>query len=89
MDKYPRLIVEKVWDDDHIISNALQEASIDLPGDVDRGVCFFLAQLIEKFWRKFELKDSDIHFLLTKKMSIDVTMSGSTLESVMSMKEAC
>jgi len=72
--RYTRLLV-RVWDDDHIVNNALQENDIDLPGDVERDICFFLGQLIEKFWKKFKLRDIDIQFLLAKKVSFDISMS--------------
>jgi hypothetical protein len=85
--QHPRLLV-RVWDDDHIVNNALQVNDVDLPGDVERDVCFFLGQLIEKFWEKFALRDIDIQFLLAKKVSFDISMSEEHLRECHANKQS-
>jgi hypothetical protein len=78
VNRYPRVLV-RVVDDDHIVNEALQVNEINLPGNVESDVCSFLGQLIEKFWKKFKLRDIEVQCLLAKKMSIDVSMSAGYL----------
>jgi hypothetical protein len=47
--RYPLLVVEGVWDDNHLITEDLVRGDRPIPSDVEKEVCFFLARLIQNF----------------------------------------
>jgi hypothetical protein len=80
MSKTSHSVLVKVLDTDGILLEACKAGELELSEDEQRKVCFFLEKLIEKLWKKFEIEDVDIQFLLAKKVDFDIRISESHLE---------
>jgi len=75
-----RSVFVRVYDTEGAFLQACKAGDIEYSKEVEKKVCFFLSHLFEKLWKKFQIEDIDIQFLLAKKVDFDITLSDSHLE---------